>query len=81
MGVELAERALRLGAEVILVIVPSSVKSHSDITRIDFVSAQEMYESVHQHNVDSDIIIMSAAVADYSPVTTHQSKLKKMKSY
>ena len=77
MGVELAETALRLGAEVTLIIGPSSVKSHSDITRIDVVSAQEMYESVHQHNLDSDIIIMSAAVADYSPVTTHQSKLKK----
>ena len=77
MGVYLAERALKLGAEVSLVIGPSDEESHPNIKRIDVVSASDMYEAVHQEVESSDIIIMSAAVADYTPEITNTSKIKK----
>ena len=80
MGVELAERALKLGAEVTLVIGPSEINTNSAIKRIDVVSAEEMYHAVHHHVNDADVIIMSAAVADYTPANTSQSKLKKKDS-
>lgn len=77
MGVELAEEALSLGAEVILVIGPSSFNSSEGIKRIDVVSAKEMYEAVHDNIKDADIIVMSAAVADYTPEKINPSKIKK----
>jgi len=80
MGVELAERALKLGAEVTLVIGPSEINTNSAIKRIDVVSAEEMYHAVHHYVNDADVIIMSAAVADYTPANTSQSKLKKKDS-
>mgnify|MGYP003658544375 CR=1 FL=1 len=77
MGVELAERAIKLGAEVTLIIGPSAIETHPTIKRVDVVSADEMYNAVHENVDEAEIIIMSAAVADYTPVTIHQSKLKK----
>jgi phosphopantothenoylcysteine decarboxylase/phosphopantothenate--cysteine ligase len=77
MGVELAERALKFGAEVTLIIGPSFIESSKAINRIDVSSAKEMYNAVHTNVGNADIIVMSAAVADYTPAHTHTSKLKK----
>ena len=77
MGVELAEQALKWGAEVTLVIGPSQHQTSEAIKRVDVISAQEMYDAVHQYAKDADIIIMSAAVADYTPEQTSSSKIKK----
>ncbi|MCO6500292.1 MAG: bifunctional phosphopantothenoylcysteine decarboxylase/phosphopantothenate--cysteine ligase CoaBC [Vicingus serpentipes] len=77
MGIELAERAIKLGAEVVLVIGPTSLKTSKEIRRIDVVSAEEMYLAVHQNISDADIVIMSAAVSDYTPTETNSSKIKK----
>ena len=78
MGFELAKCAANLGAEVILVTGPSNeTVSHSLITRVDVISAQEMYDSVHEYYEHAAIAIAAAAVADYKPLKVAKQKIKK----
>lgn len=78
MGAELALRAARLGAEVTLVMGPSSVSAnHGAILRIDVTSAMQMKEQAEQHYKDADIVICAAAVSDYRPKTVSDQKIKK----
>ena len=78
MGYALAEAAANLGAEVILVSGPSNLKLDNDFINLILVtSAKEMYEAVHQEYGSSDIVILSAAVADYRPAEVASQKIKK----
>lgn len=78
MGFELAKAAACLGANVKLVTGPSNEQvSNSLITRIDVLSAEEMYEKVHKYYAAVDIAILSAAVADYKPKAVAKNKIKK----
>ncbi|MEN8186754.1 MAG: bifunctional phosphopantothenoylcysteine decarboxylase/phosphopantothenate--cysteine ligase CoaBC [Bacteroidota bacterium] len=78
MGYALAEQAESLGAEVILISGPTNMKlSYSSIKVIDVVSANDMYNAVHENFKDSDIAIFAAAVADYKPKTIADQKIKK----
>lgn len=76
MGHALAEAAYLNGADVTLV-TSSSLPVSSNIKRISVESAAEMYESVSSRFDSSDILIMAAAVSDYSPETTSTKKMKK----
>jgi len=78
MGFELAKCAANLGAEVILIAGPSNeVVQHSLIKRIDIVSAQQMYDAVHEYYENIHVGIAAAAVADYKPLNIAQQKIKK----
>lgn len=78
MGFEIAKAAANLGADVTLVSGPSSEQiQHSFVQRIDVTSAQEMYEVTHQFYQESNIAILSAAVADYRPKNSATQKIKK----
>lgn len=78
MGYALAEECAKRGAEVTLVSGPVSLKAtHPNITRIDVVSAQEMYEASVAHFNDCDAAILSAAVADYTPSEVVDQKMKR----
>ncbi len=78
MGFEIAKAAANLGADVTLVSGPSSQQiQHSFVQRIDVTSAQEMYEVTHQFFQESNIAILSAAVADYRPKNSATQKIKK----
>ncbi|ACY46922.1 bifunctional phosphopantothenoylcysteine decarboxylase/phosphopantothenate--cysteine ligase CoaBC [Rhodothermus marinus] len=77
MGFALARAAARRGARVTLVTGPTLLPTPPGVTRIDVTSAQEMYEVVLQHADTADFVFMAAAVADYTPVETAPSKLKK----
>lgn len=78
MGFELAKEAANLGAEVTLIAGPSSEKTpSSQVTRIDVVSAEEMYNEVHKFYSKTAIAILSAAVADYKPKEVANQKIKK----
>lgn len=78
MGYALAEHAASLGAEVILVSGPVHLQpKNSNIKRILVTSAAEMYEETHKHYASCDIAILSAAVADYTPVHVGEEKIKK----
>ncbi|MFI2743450.1 bifunctional phosphopantothenoylcysteine decarboxylase/phosphopantothenate--cysteine ligase CoaBC [Zhouia sp. PK063] len=78
MGFALAQTAANLGAEVILITGPTYLESnHSFIQLHRVVSAQQMYEKVHEFFSKVDIAILSAAVADYRPITVAHQKIKK----
>lgn len=78
MGFALAKHAASLGAEVVLITGPTSLSiDNSDIKRVDVISAQDMYDAVHQNYKNSDIAIFAAAVADYKPKIIAGQKIKK----
>lgn len=78
MGFCLAEAAARKGATVALVTGPSNCTAHHrNIRRLDVKTAEEMYQQCMQLVEDQDIIIMSAAVADFTPATVAPEKIKK----
>ena len=78
MGIALANEAVRQGAEVHLVLGPSSEKNiHSQIHLHRVVSTQQMYEAAVSEFSTCDIAILSAAVADYTPEIVAPEKIKK----
>ena len=77
MGYALAEELAQRGAEVILVSGPTALSvKHSAICRIDVTTADEMYRAAAQHFPETDAAIMAAAVADFTPATVHQEKIR-----
>ena len=76
MGFELAAEAQRRGARVTLVSGPTRRKTPEGVTRIDVVSSADMAKAVFEHK-QADIIIMAAAVGDYTPVEVSPEKIKK----
>ncbi|MDT9023870.1 bifunctional phosphopantothenoylcysteine decarboxylase/phosphopantothenate--cysteine ligase CoaBC [Rossellomorea yichunensis] len=77
MGYALAETAVSLGAEVVLISGPSQLPVPSGIEFVSVTSAEEMYNAVHEAFPTADIVVKSAAVADYRPKETFEDKLKK----
>lgn len=78
MGVAIAEELANHGAMVKLVLGPSQVKaSHPNIETIRVESAQQMMEAVEKHQDESDVFVMSAAVADFKPESQANRKIKK----
>jgi len=78
MGIALANEAVRQGAEVHLILGPSTEKNiHSQIHLHRVVSAQQMYEAAVIEFSTCDIAILAAAVADYTPETVASEKIKK----
>lgn len=79
MGLSLATAFAEEGANVVLICGPGVQQSvlPKNITRIDVVAAAQMHEACLKHFKQSDITIMSAAVADYRPAEMASSKIKK----
>lgn len=78
MGIALANEAVRQGAEVHLILGPSSEKNiHSQIHLHRVVNAQQMYEAAVTEFSTCDIAILAAAVADYTPEIVAPEKIKK----
>ena len=77
MGIELAKAAAYRGAKVRLILGKTALKRPEFVDIVDVVSAQDMYEAVKEFASDSDIIIKSAAVADYRPYDVADEKMKK----
>ena len=77
MGYAIAQVLTDLGADVTLVSGPTSLAALHGVERIDVVSAEEMYIATKNAFVDSDIIVMCAAVADYRPKDAVPEKIKK----
>lgn len=77
MGIALARAASLRGAEVTLVAGSCTEKMPPFVRVVNVKSAADMFDAVTQSASDYDIIIKAAAVADYTPVTTADNKLKK----
>jgi phosphopantothenoylcysteine decarboxylase/phosphopantothenate--cysteine ligase len=81
MGIAVAKELHRRGADVTLVIGPSATHFSANGIQIKKVTtAGEMYAACHAAFEHADIAVMSAAVADYTPVTTATEKIKKKDS-
>ena len=80
MGFSLAFIAEKLGAEVTLISGPSSQVSPKETSLIRVRSAEEMLIACLDKFDDSDIIIMSAAIADFKPKFRSNQKIKKENS-
>ncbi len=78
MGFALAEECAARGAEVTLVAGPVQMKtSHPAIRRIDVESCAEMYEATTTAFTEAHAAILCAAVADFTPETTADTKIKR----
>lgn len=78
MGFAIAKELADRGATVRLVSGPTSQElNHSNITIVPVTSAQEMYEKCDEVFEESDVIVLSAAVADYKPKEVAKEKIKK----
>lgn len=77
MGFAIAEAAAERGHNVTLVAGPVVLPTPEKVKRIDVVSAIEMLEAIKQELPANEILIMTAAVADWRPKQTSRTKLKK----
>ena len=77
MGYAIAEELALRGAEVSLISGRTTLPTPKGVKRIDVLSAEDMYNAAVKEWKNSDGGVMCAAVADYTPVTVAERKLKK----
>lgn len=77
MGFAIAAECAARGAEVTLVAGPVSLATPANVKRVDVTTALQMHEAVMSVAKDNDIIIFSAAVADYRALNASEVKIKR----
>ena len=78
MGFAIAEELYSQGADVVLITGKTyETLNYKGIERVDVISANDMYEACSHYFKNCDIAVMSAAVADYTPVVVAPEKVKK----
>lgn len=77
MGYAIARHCMQRGAEVTLITGKTNLAKPLFVNTIEIESAQDMYEAVKSCCNEQDIIIKSAAVADYRPAVAAEEKMKK----
>ena len=77
MGYAIAEAALDVGHDVVLVSGPVNLARPSKAKFISVSTSDEMFEAVHRHADKSDVCVLCAAVADYKPAEVSPVKIKK----
>ena len=80
MGFAIADELTSLGATVTLIAGPTAEKTSNSIKRIDVTSAADMLRACTAEFERADIMVMSAAVADYTPNIVQENKIKKTES-
>lgn len=78
-GYALAQAALDLGAQVILISAPTYLMPPTGAQYIPVQTAGEMLTAVQEHSADADALLMAAAVADFHPAQQADQKIKKGK--
>ena len=81
MGYAIAAAAVRRGAKVTLVSGPTSLPTPAGVRRVDVESAAQMHDAMLAEFEGADVAICSAAVADYTPATPADHKLKKSREH
>ena len=77
MGYSIAKIAAYRGADVVLISGPVNIPEPNKVKIIKIITAKEMFEAVKKEYLNCDIIIKSAAVADYKPKNYSDEKIKK----
>lgn len=80
MGFAIARAAMLRGADVTVIAAHTDVEPPMFVDTVKVQSAEDMFLAVKERLADTDIVIKAAAVADYTPVTVADSKLKKSDS-
>ena len=76
-GYAIAREAMLRGADVTLISGPTALAPVPGVRMVPIVSAQDMFEAVKEALPRTDILIKSAAVADYRPAEVFTDKIKK----
>jgi phosphopantothenoylcysteine decarboxylase/phosphopantothenate--cysteine ligase len=77
MGFAIAEQAARRGARVVLVAGPVSLPTPPGVERLDVTTAAEMEAALQRHAGEADLVVMTAAVADFRPKVAAARKIKR----
>ncbi|MBL7991372.1 MAG: phosphopantothenoylcysteine decarboxylase [Candidatus Kapabacteria bacterium] len=77
MGFALAEEAAHYGAKVTLIAGPVGLETPNNVQRVDVESAREMFDEVMKRRAESDVVVLAAAVADFTPIEKYDGKIKK----
>jgi len=77
MGYSVASAAAQRGAEVTLISGPVALRTPRNVARIDVETAREMHAAVRRAFAEVDILVMAAAVADFSPAVVAEQKIKR----
>ena len=77
MGIAIAKAAMLRGADVTLIKAKTDVAAPMFVDVVEVRSAEDMFNAVTQRFDDCDIVIKAAAVADYTPESTADEKIKK----
>jgi phosphopantothenoylcysteine decarboxylase/phosphopantothenate--cysteine ligase len=77
MGYAIAEAALDVGHDVILISGPVNLAPPRNAKVISVSTSDEMFDAVHQHGDQADVCVLCAAVADYKPAQVSPVKIKK----
>lgn len=77
MGHAIAEAAIEAGHDVILISGPVDLDPPRDAELVSVSTSDEMFDAVHDHLKDRDVLVMCAAVADYKPKQVSETKIKK----
>jgi phosphopantothenoylcysteine decarboxylase / phosphopantothenate---cysteine ligase len=77
MGYAIAEAAIEAGHEVILISGPVDLDPPRDAELVSVSTSDEMFDAVHEHLKDRDVLVMCAAIADYKPKQVSKTKIKK----
>lgn len=78
MGYAIAEKASQMGANVTLVSGPVNIHTKDNtIQVVPVTTSAQMFEAVTKHSANCEVVIMAAAVADYTPIKVSDKKIKK----
>lgn len=77
MGYAIAEKLAKYGAKVTLISGKVHLPTPENVTKIEAISAEDMYEAVMKNFAEQQIIIHTAAIADYTPKEKSPIKIKK----
>ncbi len=76
-GIALADEAARRGGDVTLLLGPTQLSAPFGVKTLHFTTARELLALATEHASGCDLVIATAAVADWRPESTSESKLKK----
>ncbi|MFZ5980507.1 MAG: bifunctional phosphopantothenoylcysteine decarboxylase/phosphopantothenate--cysteine ligase CoaBC [Candidatus Zixiibacteriota bacterium] len=81
MGYALAEAAVRLGAETVLISGPTALTPPDGVRLVRVTTTTDLHQAVKNEFDDTDCLVMAAAPADYTPVEEAPQKIKKSRSH
>ena len=77
MGYALAQAAIEAGHKVTLITAPTALIAPKGVKVVNVETSEQMFEAVKANFARCDVLVMAAAVSDYTPVKVSKTKIKK----